>query len=201
MRDPEFKIKNFKEISSTNQKAKKLAFNGAAPWLVVVAEKQIAGYGKGKVPWFSPQGGLYFSIILPKSKVDEHSFISTRRPLFGEERARVIEDLQTLTILAAFIVAKVIKENFNLEPFIKLPNDVWVNGKKIAGILTENVIGQEVKLSVIGIGLNTNIEKFPKELENSATSLKIELGREVNNEKILKKIFKELKEQLKTISE
>jgi len=180
MRDPEFKIKNFKEIFSTNQKAKELALRGTAPWTVIAAEKQIAGYGKEKVSWFSPQGGLYFSIILPKSK---------------------IEDLQTLTILAAFIVAKTINDNFSLETLIKLPNDVLLNQKKVAGVLTENIIGKDVRLSVLGIGLNTNIEKFPKELENRATSLKIELGRELNNKKILKKIFKELKEQLKTISE
>jgi BirA family biotin operon repressor/biotin-[acetyl-CoA-carboxylase] ligase len=71
----------------------------------------------------------------------------------------------------------------------------------VAGILTENVIGRQIKLSVIGVGLNTNIEKFPKELENIATSIKIELGREVNNKKILEQIIKGLKEQLKTISE
>ena len=177
MRDLEFKIKNFKTISSTNQKAKELALNGATPWTVIVAEKQIAGYGKEKVPWFSPKGGLYFSIILPKSK---------------------IEDLQTLTILAAFIVTKIINDSFSLEALIKLPNDVLLNRKKVAGVLTENIIGKDVKLSVIGIGLNTNIEKFPKELENRATSLKIELGRKVDNENILKQIIKELKEQLKT---
>jgi len=172
------KIKKYKVVTSTNALAKKI--KTPKPWLVLLAEKQSLGYGRKGSAWFSPKGGLYFSIILPKSK---------------------IEDLQTLTILAAFIVAKVIKENFNLEPFIKLPNDVWVNGKKIAGILTENVVGKEVKLSVMGIGLNTNIEKFPRNLENTATSLKIELGREVNNEKILKQIVGELKNQLKTISE
>jgi len=173
-------IKYFSQLKSTNQKAKELSSKEAKPWLVVVAEKQTAGYGKEKVPWFSPQGGLYFSIILPKSK---------------------IEDLQTLTILAAFIIAKTIKENFSLEPMIKLPNDVLINQKKICGILTENIIGKDVKSSVIGIGLNTNIEKFPKDLENSATSLKIELGREVDNKKILEQIVKGLKEQLTTISE
>jgi len=100
-------------------------------------------------------------------------------------------------------VAKTIKRNFPLEPLIKLPNDVLIGKKKVAGVLTENIIGKDVKLSVIGIGLNTNVEKFSEELEDRATSLKIELGREVmvNNEKILKKIVKELKEQLKTISE
>ena len=52
-----------------------------------------------------------------------------------------------------------------------------------------------------GFGLNTNIDKFPKDLENTATSLKIELGKKVNNEKILKQIILEIKKQLKTISE
>ena len=173
-------IKHFSQLDSTSQKAKEIALEGAEPWTVIAADEQTGGYGRKGTSWFSPKGGLYFSIILPKSQ---------------------IEDLQTLTILAAFIVGKVIKENFNLEPFIKLPNDVWIAGKKVAGILTENVIGKEVKLSIMGIGFNTNIEKFPKELVNMATSLKIELGGEVDNKKILEGILKGLKEQLKTISE
>jgi BirA family biotin operon repressor/biotin-[acetyl-CoA-carboxylase] ligase len=174
------KIISYRVVSSTNLKAKELAKQNDEPWTVILAEKQTAGYGRKKTPWFSPKGGLYFSVILPKSN---------------------IEDLQTITIFGGFIVAKVIKDNFQLEPFIKLPNDVWVNQKKVAGILTENVIGRQIKLSVIGVGLNTNIGKFPKELENIATSLKIELGREVDNKKILEQIIKGLKEQLKTISE
>ncbi len=172
------KIKKYKIVSSTNALAKKL--RKTQPWQVLLTEKQTVGHGREKRSWFSPKGGLYFSIILPKSK---------------------IEDLQTLTILAAFIVAKIIKDNFNLEPFIKLPNDVWVNGKKICGILTENVIGKDVKFSVMGIGLNTNIDRFPGELKDIATSLKIELGKEVDNGKILNQIIKHLKKQLATISE
>lgn len=171
------KIKKYKVVSSTNLLAKRLR---PEPWLIILAEKQTAGHGKKSSRWFSPKGGLYFSIVLPKSK---------------------IEDLQTLTILAAFIVAKTIKNNFSLEPLIKLPNDVLLNQKKVCGILTENIIGKEVKASVIGIGLNTNIDKFPKELEDEATSLKIELGKEVNNEKILKQIVEGIKKQLATISE
>jgi BirA family biotin operon repressor/biotin-[acetyl-CoA-carboxylase] ligase len=173
-------IKNYKTLKSTNLKARELAQKGADPWTIVVAEEQTGGYGRKKTAWSSPKDGLYFSIILPKSNID---------------------DLQTLTILAAFICAKTIKENFNLEPFIKLPNDIWINGKKVAGILTENIIGKDVKLSVMGIGLNTNIAKLPQDLENIATSLRIELGKEVDNQKILKQIIKGLKEQLKTISE
>jgi len=172
------KIKKYKTVSSTNETAKKIS--KPESWQVILAEEQTAGYGRKGNTWFSPKGGLYFSVILPKSK---------------------IEDLQTLTILAAFIVAKVLKDDFNLEPFIKLPNDILINGKKIAGILTENIVGEEIKLSVMGIGLNTNIESFPKDLEKIATSLKIELGKTVDNEEILRKILKGLEEQLKTISE
>jgi len=172
-------IKHYKILPSTNLKAKEIALK-VEPWTVIVAEEQKAGYGRKGTPWLSRRGGLYFSIILPKSQ---------------------IEDLQTLTILAAFIVAKVIKENFKLEPLIKLPNDVLINGKKVCGILTENIIGKEIKTSVIGIGLNTNINKFPSDLENIATSIKIELGRKVDDKKILNQIIEGLKEQLKTISQ
>ena len=173
-------IKSFKTLPSTNQKAKELSKKGAKPWTVIVAEEQSAGYGKEKVFWFSPKGGLYFSVILPKSQ---------------------IQDLQTLTILVAFVVAKTLKEKFSLEPLIKLPNDVRLGKKKVAGILTENIIGRSLKLSVMGVGLNTNIDKFPRDLENGATSLKIELGKEVDNQKILEEIVSGIKEQLSTISQ
>jgi len=109
--------------------------------------------------------------------------------------------VQILTILAAFVVARTIKENFQgIEPLIKLPNDVLIKGKKVAGILTENVVGQDVKLSVMGIGLNTNIDKFPKELKNQATSIKIELGRKFPNKKILNQILKLIKQHFQAIS-
>jgi BirA family biotin operon repressor/biotin-[acetyl-CoA-carboxylase] ligase len=174
------KILEFEKLESTQKKAKEIA-KRTEPWTVVLAKEQTKGYGRKGDFWYSQKGGLYFSVILPKSK---------------------IEDLQTLTILAAFVVGKILKENFNLEPFIKLPNDVYTKGKKIGGILVENIIfGKEIKSSIIGIGLNTNIEKFPKDLEKIATSIKMELGKEVDNKKILKEIVKGLKDQLKIISE
>jgi BirA family biotin operon repressor/biotin-[acetyl-CoA-carboxylase] ligase len=172
------KILEFEKLESTQKKAKEIA-KEAEPWTVVVAKEQTGGYGRKGNFWYSPKGGLYFSVILPKTK---------------------IEDLQILTILAAFCVAKILKEDFKLGPFIKLPNDVYVNSKKICGILTENIVlGKEVKNSIIGIGLNTNIEKIPRDLENVATSIKIELKKEVENKELLKKILEELKEKLEII--
>ena len=172
------KIKKYKIVTSTGSLAKKI--KNPEAWQVIWAKEQTAGYGRESAPWFSPEGGLYFSIILPKSG---------------------IEDLQTLTILAAFVIAKTIKESFALETFIKLPNDVFINQKKVAGVLTENIIGKDIKFSMMGIGLNTNIEKFPKDLEEIATSLKIELGKEVDNEMVLKQIVEGIKEQLEIISQ
>ncbi|MDD3170240.1 MAG: biotin--[acetyl-CoA-carboxylase] ligase [Candidatus Paceibacterota bacterium] len=166
-------IKRFKKISSTNAEARTFK-----PWTILVAEEQDSGRGRKGDQWFSPKGGLYFSLVLPKSD---------------------IHDLQILTVLAGLAVAKTVKDNFNLEPLIKLPNDVLINGKKVCGILTENIVGKEVKFSVIGIGLNTNISSFPPDLRKTATSLKLELKKEVNNEKIMKEIVSQLEKQLKAI--
>ena len=174
------KLIHYKKLSSTSLKAKELAKKGAEPWTVIMADVQTKGRGRRGNKWFSPKGGLYFSIILPKAE---------------------LEDLQTLTILTAFTIAKVIKENFKIEPLIKLPNDVLINNEKVAGVLTENIIGKALKLSIIGIGLNTNIEKFPKNLKNIAISLKLKLGKKVDNRKILNQILKGIKKQLKSISE
>lgn len=173
-------LKQFDVLDSTSAKAKEMAAQGAQAWTVVVARMQGSGYGRKGNAWFSPSGGLYFSVVLPKSDID---------------------DLQILTILAAFSVAKTIKDEFNVEPFVKLPNDVYLNGKKICGILTENVIKGDVKCSVMGIGVNTNMEKLAPELEKTATSLRIELGRDIDNGMILEQIISQLQNILKSIGQ
>jgi len=172
-------IIEFDLLDSTNAKAKELAAGGAKPWTVILAKKQSGGYGRKGQAWYSPAGGLYFSVIMPKSNID---------------------DLQLITIFAAVAVGQIIKNDFVLEPFIKLPNDVYINSKKVCGILTENVIDSRIKLSVMGIGLNTNIESFPSELINSTVSLKQILGYEVDNKAILRQIIAELQKIFKLIS-
>jgi len=174
-----FKIIEFERLESTSVKAKELAAGGAEPWTVVVAGEQGGGYGRKGNEWYSPPGGLYFSVVLPKSNVD---------------------DLQILTILAAFCAAKTIKEAYGAEPFVKLPNDVYLNGKKVCGVLTENIISGEVKSSVIGIGVNTNIEVFPSQLAG-ASSLKIELSQTIDNKAILVQIISQLQQTFKAISQ
>jgi BirA family biotin operon repressor/biotin-[acetyl-CoA-carboxylase] ligase len=173
------KILEFEKLESTQKKAKEILKNSKA-WTTILAKEQTGGYGRKGNFWYSPKGGLYFSVILPKTK---------------------IKNLQILTFLAAFCVAKVLNDKFGVKPFIKWPNDVWLNGKKICGILTENLIlGKNVEHSIIGIGLNTNIDQFPKDLNPIATSVKIELKKKIDNEMILKKILNEIKEIFKIIS-
>jgi len=174
-----FKIVEFELLDSTNAKARQMASGGALPWTVVAAARQEAGHGRKGNAWYSPVGGLYFSVVLPPSDID---------------------DLQILTIMAASSVAQILKDNFGIEPFIKLPNDVYLNGKKVCGIMTENVIAGDVKCSVMGIGLNTNIVDFPKELSDSATSLRSILNKPIDNKAILEQIITQLQKTLDSIS-
>ena len=166
------KILYFEEIESTNVLAKK----EAEPWTVIVAKKQTNGYGKDKNngSWFSPRGGLYFTIILPELDVSQ---------------------LEILTIIAGSAISKAINQTFPLQSFIKLPNDVYINNKKIAGVLIENVVSaNRVKHSVVGMGVNTNIKIFPEDLKNRATSLEIESNKAVDNKKILESILSNFKQ-------
>jgi BirA family biotin operon repressor/biotin-[acetyl-CoA-carboxylase] ligase len=179
MADKNYKIVKFGELESTSAKAKEMAAEGAKPWTVVLALQQIQGYGRKGSAWYSPERGLYFSVILPKSNVD---------------------DLQIMTILAAYCVANTIKEQLGAEPMIKLPNDVYLNGKKVCGILTENVIAGDVKSSVIGVGVNTNIEYFPADLDKAA-SLKKELGKTIDNNQFLEQIISQLQNTFKAINQ
>lgn len=174
-----FQIKHFEDIASTQIEAKNLALRGADPWTVVVADSQGKGHGKMGAGWYSPKGGLYFSIILPK---------------------RNLQDLQTITLMAAYVVADVVKNQFGVEPMIKLPNDVFLNGKKFCGILTENLIGSDVQYSVIGIGLDTNMENFPDDLKDIATSILKETRRTCDNDAIMKQIVQGIILQMEKIS-
>ncbi|MBC7073786.1 biotin--[acetyl-CoA-carboxylase] ligase [Candidatus Parcubacteria bacterium] len=174
------RIFKFKKIDSTQKKAiEMIKTQKAKPWTVIFAETQKKGIGRKGNFWYSPKGGLYFSIILPPTK---------------------IEDVEILTNLAAFWISKVIFEKFHCKPLIKFPNDVYLNGKKVAGILTQNLIFGKKIFSVIGIGINTNIEHFPDDLKEKATSFFLEFGKKINNENFLKEILKEIYKGLRKIN-
>jgi len=160
--------KNFfhwESLDSTNTQAKLLAQTTGCHGDVVVCQKQTQGRGRRGRSWLSTPGGLFFSVLL--------------RPNVPPNRA------PELTLVAAVAVAKAIRE-LGAEVWIKWPNDLLVDGKKLVGILTE-LIAEEGKTQgvVVGIGVNVNSaeEDFPEDLKDKAISLAISSG------KVLSKAF------------
>lgn len=147
-------LHHFDELASTNARAFELAQDGALHGEVVIAEAQTAGKGRRGRSWLSPPGkNLALSIIL--------------RPEIPPSRA------PELTLVAAVALAETITEA-GAAARIKWPNDVQLEGKKVAGILTElSADTERVHFVIVGLGVNLNTEEtdFPPELRELATSL------------------------------
>ncbi len=161
------------ETTSTNDEAKRHAKNGEAEGLVVVAKRQTEGRGRLGREWVSPQGGLYVSVLL--------------RPDLDPKQ------LTAFTVYSAVPVARAIESITGLKTELKWPNDIQVDGRKVAGLLVEGT-GQQGKVDfvVLGIGINVNIES--KELGvDGATSLGEVLGREIDQDDLFAAVLLELK--------
>ncbi len=130
--DGHFIVKHHDTIGSTNDEARRLAMEGAPHGTVVHADEQTAGRGRLSRAWYSPPGNLYLSVVLrtgmPLARTAELSFVTA---------VAVAETVETL-------LPK------RLKPILKWPNDVLVNGGKIAGILLESQDGA----TIVGVGLN-----------------------------------------------
>lgn len=145
----------YKETDSTNNRAKEIAISGAETPFVVVAEKQSGGKGRLSRSFSSPKGGMYFSICLS---------------------GRDVPDVDLLTTSASLAVAKTIEEVTGKDIKIKWVNDLYYNGKKCTGILTEGIVNLEeggLDKAIIGIGINyeTPLSAFPEDLLSIVTSL------------------------------
>jgi BirA family biotin operon repressor/biotin-[acetyl-CoA-carboxylase] ligase len=165
-----------REVGSTNEWAKELAELGAGEGTVAIAETQTAGHGRLGREWFSPRGGLWFSVVL--------------RPGMSASEA------VGLVFVAGLAAAEVLQEEFGLRVETKWPNDVLVDGKKVCGILAEmNTKGRVVNFVVLGFGVNANFpveEVFPESLEEVATSVEKELGQKVQLEELFKTLLEKL---------
>ncbi|HEY3660070.1 MAG TPA: biotin--[acetyl-CoA-carboxylase] ligase [Candidatus Udaeobacter sp.] len=144
--------------------------------LVLFAEHQTAGRGQRGNRWESTAGkGLSFSILL-----------QPEIPLSDSGR---------LTIWAIEAISDVIRSELGLEPAIKLPNDVQLTGKKVAGVLVEmRAQDKAPHLAVVGVGINVNQSRddFPAELQDRATSLAMALGRLVDRQKFAVALLRKL---------
>ncbi len=177
-----FNITRFKVLDSTSTYLKALAEKGEKEGAVIVADGQTMGRGRCGKSFFSPEGtGLYMSLLL--------------KPALPPDKALFI------TTAAAVAVCRAIEALYPHKAKIKWVNDVYINDKKVAGILTEasyNLDGS-IKYVVLGIGVNICTDNFPNEIGDIAISL----GKEDLRESLLMEILSEfslLYEALPSIS-
>jgi BirA family biotin operon repressor/biotin-[acetyl-CoA-carboxylase] ligase len=175
-------IRLFESTDSTNGQAKELCVQGAPEGTLVLAEQQTAGRGRRGRTWQSPgRVNLLLSIVL--------------RPPIEPERAFV------LTMILALAAGDGVSDICGLRPMIKWPNDLYVRGRKLAGILTEFSVRENgIEYMVLGMGLNVNWDPDENpDILNPATSLMREMGRRINREDLLVRIMKHFDESYKIL--
>lgn len=174
-------IHAYESVPTTQTIASELAAKGAVNGTIVISEEQTEGKGRLRRVWHSPrQGGIWMSLIV---KPDIPPYHAPR-----------------LTLLTAVAVVLAIRET-GVNAGIKWPNDVLVNGRKIAGILTElHAESDRIHSVIIGIGINVNQqpEDFSDDIKSLATSLAIEKGIRLDRVAFLQRFlvhFEELYQQ------
>jgi BirA family biotin operon repressor/biotin-[acetyl-CoA-carboxylase] ligase len=163
--------------ASTNIIAHKIARDGANDGTLVITDYQTHGRGRLDRQWLSPPGAdLLFSLIL--------------RPALAPAQAFQI------TAITSLAVAHAIRRETGLDARIKWPNDIYIRDKKTSGILTELAItGTQMAYAVTGIGINVNSDPaLHPELQEIATSLRLETGRPVDRLPLLTAILEQLEQ-------
>lgn len=153
-------------LPSTNNTAKELYKQGACEGTVILAEEQTAGRGRMDRPWVSPSGkNILLSLLLKPSIQTEKIF--------------------TLTLALAVAVTEAVKTMTKLPAMIKWPNDIYMNRKKLGGILTEfRIKGSAVEYVILGLGLNVNWCP-DNEILFPSTCLRKEFGEELSRNELI----------------
>lgn len=167
-------------IDSTNNAAKRFALEGAAHGTAVLAEQQSGGKGRRGRSFYSPPGtGLYLTVIL--------------------KPARNIQQSMLVTAAAAVAVTRALHRLGGIDSQIKWVNDVYLNGRKICGILAEAVTNLEdgaIEYVVVGIGVNlvSPSKGYPEELRSKITSVQAETGIRLSRNQLAGEIISQLLE-------
>ncbi len=160
-------------LDSTNNRAKQLALENASHGTTVIAMQQTAGKGRLGRSFFSPREGIYLSIII--------------KPTFDLSKSVLV------TAAASVAVAQAIESVCGRQAQIKWVNDVYLDGKKICGILTEGITDFEtghIESLVIGIGVNTSVKDFPDELRDTVGAVDGEYSRAALAAEIISRTLK-----------
>lgn len=168
------KIIRIDSVNSTNTYAKKIA-DKIKENVVIIANKQTDGYGTNNRKWYSDENSIICSFLI-------------------KDKKKTIPLDYSLKI--AVIVSKVINEICNVNSYIKEPNDVYLNNKKLGGILIETrYLSNKLDYVIIGIGLNINQESLQNEIKDIATSLSIETQKKYDKEEIISGLIKEFESE------
>jgi BirA family biotin operon repressor/biotin-[acetyl-CoA-carboxylase] ligase len=167
----EERIHYFSEIGSTMDVARELAKRGAKEGTIVITEAQTRGRGRLSREWVSPEGGIYFTIIL-------HPRIS---PVYAPR----------INLMISIAVATAIRKLFGIKAELKWPNDVLIEGRKVCGILAEMDSEMDV-INFVNVGIGINANTSVPHFEKTATSLKAMLGREICRKEFLRVLFREI---------
>jgi len=167
------RIHHFFRTDSTNRVAMELGYAGEPEGAVVLAEEQTAGRGRAGRSWHSQRAaGIYVTLLL--------------RPKISPVQAPL------LTMMAGLSAHAAIQAQTGLQPDVKWPNDLILNGQKVGGILTEmHAEPTLVRFVIVGIGINMNQETFPSELNRVATSLRVETGKNQSRLELLVRLLRE----------
>ena len=164
----------FEELDSTQNFAQQIAADKKENGTIVIAEKQTSGRGRLDRKWTSPKGGIWFSLIIhPKFDVSSSTLIP---------------------ILSAVALSKSIKKILGVETEVKWPNDIILNGKKVAGILVDaSVQANNIDYLILGIGINFDIDtkKLEKRLSKTPNFYGVDSLRGNNNKTPPKILLKE----------
>jgi BirA family biotin operon repressor/biotin-[acetyl-CoA-carboxylase] ligase len=174
------RVHYLRSAGSTNAVLADLAADGEPSGSVVIADEQTEGRGRAGRAWFSPASrGIWMSVLI-------RADMSAAR-------------FAPLSIAAAVSVAEGLAGQTGLDVRVKWPNDMQVEGRKLGGLLVEAAripdcvrsSGEQEMVAAVGIGLNVNLtrEELPSELEETATSLRILLGREVSRLETLRVVL------------
>ena len=179
-----WQIRHFAEIDSTNQWLLEQARAGAAAGTVAVADHQTGGRGRlGRSWWAASGSSLLVSVLL--------------RPTLGPV------ELPRLTAAASLALAEAVEAVADIHAELKWPNDLVVDDRKLAGLLTEVEVsggaGGRVEAVVIGAGCNLNWDAVPDELQGLATACNLESGRRVDRDQVLRHFLDRLEVRLEMV--
>jgi len=166
---------NFKEVDSTNEKAHSLALQGFKDGTVITSALQTKGRGRRGNRWHSPRGGLYCSIIL--------------RPHITTDESRLFEKI------AGIAIWETIQQLVHRKPILKIPNDILIEGKKVAGILIETRSKKRnLDYVIIGIGINCtgDLNAFPPQLKKMVTTLTEVGGHTIHPSEVLRILIRHM---------